>query len=91
MTKPHGKKGVYSIDPLSADKKRHGPVNMLTCLPNPFSKEQLIELRVQRGKSEEGADSQLRQWVFHKLTTYSAETKLYYMTEECLKKFKDKK
>lgn len=87
----NGEKGVYSIDSLSADKKRHGPINMLTCLPNPFSKEQLIELRVQRGKSEEGADSQLRQWVFHKLTTYSAETKLYYMTEEALKKYKDNK
>jgi hypothetical protein len=64
---------------------------MLASLSNPFSKAQLKALRVQMGKSEEGTDGQLRQWVFRKLTTYSAETDLYYMTEECVKKLKGNK
>ena len=76
---------------LTAETQKHGPVNMLESLENPFSKAQLKALRVQKGKSEEGTDGQLRQWVFRKLVTYSAETELYYMTEECLKKFKDSK
>jgi hypothetical protein len=76
---------------LTADTQRHGPVNMLESLPNPFSKTQLKALRAEKGKSEEGTDGQLRQWVFRKLVTYSAETDLYYMTEEGLKKFKDNK
>ena len=61
---------------------------MLESLENPFSKAQLKALRVQMGKSEESTDGQLRQWIFRKLVTYSAETDLYYMTEKCLKKFK---
>ena len=75
---------------LSDEKHRHGPVNMLESLPNPFSKAQLIALRIEKGKSTEGTDGQLRQWVFRKLVTYSAETDLYTMTDECLKKLKDK-
>ena len=74
---------------LTAETQRHGPVNMLESLENPFNKAQLKALRVQMGKSEEGTDGQLRQWVFRKLVTYSAETELYYKTEACLKKFKD--
>ena len=76
---------------FSADTQRHGPVNMLESLTNPFSKAQLKALRVQKGKSEEGTDGQLRQWMFRKLVTYSAETDLYYMTEEYLKKLENKK
>ena len=64
---------------------------MLFRSENPFSKAQLKALRVQMGKSEEGTDGQLRQWVFRKLVTYSAETDLYNMTDDCLKKFKDSK
>ena len=76
---------------LTADTQRHGPVNMLASLPNPFSKAQLKALRTEKGKSAEGADGQLRQWVFRKQVTYSVESDLYYMTEECLKKLKDNK
>ena len=76
---------------ITAETQRHGPVNMLGSMENPFSKAQLKALRVQMGKSEEGTDGQLRQWVFRKLVTCSAENGLYYMTEECLKKFKDSK
>ena len=76
---------------LNADTQRHRPINMLGSLENPFNKAQLKALRVQIGKSEEGTDGQLRQWVFRKLVTYDAETELYYMTEECLKKFRDSK
>ena len=76
---------------LNADTQRHRPINMLGSLENPFNKAQLKALRVQMGKSEEGTDGQLRQWVFRKLVTYDAETELYYMTEECLKKFRDSK
>ena len=74
---------------LTDETQRHGPVNMLASLENPFSKAQLKALRVQMGKSEAGTDGQLRQWIFRKLVTYSAETDLYYMTEKCLEKFKD--
>ena len=76
---------------LTAETQRHGPVNMLESLSNPFSKAQLKALRMQKGKSEEGTDGQLRQWVFRKMVTYSAETDLYTITEEYLKKSKNKR
>ena len=36
-------------------------------------------------KSKEGTNTQLRQWVFRKFITYSAQTGLYTKTESCLK------
>ena len=76
---------------LNADTQLHRPVNMLASLPNSFNKAQLKALRAQMGKSEGGTDGQLRQWVFRKLVTYSAEKDLYCMTEKCIKKYKNSK
>lgn len=42
--------------------ERKGPKNMLTDLPNPFSMQQLEDLRVSIGKSKEGTKDQLRVW-----------------------------
>ena len=73
---------------LTAETQRHGPVNMLESLENPFSKAQLKALRVQMGKSEEGTDGQLRKWLFCKFITYSNQTGMYTKTEEYLKNVK---
>ena len=73
---------------LTAETQRHGPVNMLESLENPFSKAQLKALRVQMGKSEEGTDGQLRKWLFRKFITYSNQTGMYTKTEEYLKNVK---
>lgn len=71
---------------LNEETQLHGPVNMLESLPDAFNGAQLKALRVQKGKSEAGAAGQLRQWVFRKLVTYSAQTGLYTKTEEYLKR-----
>ena len=61
---------------------RKGPKNMLTDLPNPFSMQQLEDLRVSIGKSKEGTKDQLRVWKNRKFITYSAQTGLYTKTQE---------
>lgn len=68
----HGKEADFTVE-----TQRHGPVNMLSSLPDSFNEAQLKALRVQQGKSEGGAAGQLRQWVFRKLVTYSSQTGLY--------------
>ena len=70
---------------LVSEAQRRGPKNMLDSLPDTFNEAQLKALRVQLGKSEEGANAQLRQWVFRKFIEYSAQTGLYSKTEEYLK------
>ena len=69
---------------LVSEAQRRGPKNMLDSLPDTFNEAQLKALRVQLGKSEEGANAQLRQWVFRKFITYSNQTGLYTKTEEYL-------
>ena len=70
---------------LVSEAQRRGPKNMLDSLPDTFNEAQLKALRVQLGKSEEGANALLRQWVFRKFIEYSAQTGLYSKTEEYLK------
>ena len=70
---------------LVSEAQRRGPKNMLDGLPETFNEAQLKALRVKLGKSEEGANAQLRQWVFRKFITYSNQTGLYSKTEEYLK------
>ena len=68
-----------------SEAQRRGPKNMLDDLPNTFNETQLEALRTQLGKSKEGTNGQLRQWVFRKFITYNDQTGLYTKTEEYLK------
>ena len=69
---------------LVTEAQRRGPKNMLDGLPDKFNEAQLKALRVQLGKNEEGANAQLRQWLFRKFITYSNQTGLYTKTDEYL-------
>ena len=68
-----------------SEAQRRGPKNMLDSLPNTFNEAQLEALRLSMDKSKEGTSSQLRQWVFRKFITYSAQTGLYTKTDSYLK------
>ena len=68
-----------------SEVQRRGPKNMLDDLPDTFNEAQLEALRIQLGKSKEGAKGQLAKWVFRKFITYSNQTGLYTKTEEYLK------
>ena len=68
------------------EAQRRGPKNMLDSLPNTFNEAQLQALRTCLGKSTEGTNAQLRQWMFRKFITYSLQTGLYTKTEEYLSK-----
>jgi hypothetical protein len=71
-------------DQLS-EAQRRGPQNMLNSLPQTFNQAQLEALRLELGKNKEGANGQLRQWVFRGFITYSNQTGLYSKTDEYLK------
>lgn len=71
---------------LVGEVQRRGPKNMLDSLPNTFNEAQLQALRTSLGKSTEGTNAQLRQWMFRKFITYSLQTGLYTKTEEYLNK-----
>jgi hypothetical protein len=68
-----------------SEAQRRGPKNMLDSLPNTFNEAQLEALRLSMDKSKEGTNTQLRQWVFRKFITYSAQTGLYTKTDSYLK------
>jgi hypothetical protein len=70
----------------TSEALRRGPKNMLDSLPDTFSAPQLEALRMELGKSKEGAATQLRQWLFRKFITYSAQTGLYSKTDDYLKR-----
>jgi hypothetical protein len=70
---------------LISEAQRRGPKNMLGSLPDSFNKSQLEAVRTSLGKSLDGTQSQLRQWLCRKFVTYSAQTGLYTKTEEYLK------
>jgi hypothetical protein len=70
----------------TTEDQRRGPKNMLEDLPDSFNEAQLAALRTSIGKSAEGTNGLLRQWVFRKFVTYSEETGLYTKTEEYLKR-----
>jgi len=68
-----------------SEAQRRGPKNMLDSLPDTFNEAQLEALRTSLGKSSEGTNLQLRQWVFRKFIEYSAQTGLYTKTDEYLR------
>ena len=69
----------------TSEAQRRGPKNMLDNLPNPFSEKQLEDLRTSLGKNPDGANGQLRKWVFRRFITFSPQTGLYTKTDEYLK------
>jgi hypothetical protein len=58
---------------------------MLESLPNPFSEQQLENLRISLGKSKEGTKHQISVWTNRNFVTYSNQTGLYTKTDEYLK------
>ena len=66
------------------DTRKRGQVNMLESLPNPFSEQQLENLRISLGKSKEGTKHQISVWTNRNFVTYSNQTGLYTKTEEYL-------
>ncbi len=68
------------------EAQKSGPKNMLESLPDTFNEAQLEALRLELGKSKEGAKGQLAKWVFRKFITYSNQTGLYTKTEAYLKR-----
>ncbi len=66
------------------EAQRRGPKNMLDSLPGSFNEAQLEALRVQLGKSKEGANKQLNVWKNRGFIEYSAQTGLYSKTQEYL-------
>ena len=71
-------------DISTSEVSKAGPKNMLEDLPDTFNEAQLEALRTSLDKSAEGTKGQLRQWVFRKFITYSAETGLYSKTAQFL-------
>jgi hypothetical protein len=71
-------------DAIPEEDQKHGPKNMLDSLPDSFNESQLEALRLEQGKSKDGTKNLLKQWVFRKFITYSAQTGLYTKTEEYL-------
>ena len=62
---------------MMSEAQRNGPRNMLDSMPESFSLAQLEALRIEMGKSKEGARNQLKQWTFRKFITYSPQTGMY--------------
>lgn len=77
---------MLKIDAEPASQaQRHGPKNLLDDLPDSFNETQLKAVRARIGKTEEGANGQLRKWLHRKFVTYSPQTGLYTKTNEYLK------
>ena len=77
----------------TTDTEKKGPANMLDSIEGTtFSEQQLDALRQSLGKPI-GTDTkrQLRVWSARGFITYSNQTGLYTITEEYLKKSKNKK
>lgn len=72
------------VDVIS-EAQKSGPKNMLESLPDTFNEAQLEALRLELGKSREGAKGQIAKWVFRKFITYSNQTGMYTKTDEYLK------
>lgn len=66
---------------MMSEAQRNGPRNMLDSMPESFSLAQLEALRIEMGKSKEGARNQLKQWTFRKFITYSPQTGMYCKVE----------
>ncbi len=77
------------ISPSSLQKEasnKPGQVNMLESLPNPFSEQQLENLRISLNKTKEGTKHQISVWNNRGFVEYSAQTGLYTKTEKYLGK-----
>ena len=72
-------------DAIPEEDQKHGPKNMLDSLPDSFNESQLEALRLEQGKSKDGTKNLLKQWVFRKFITYSAQTGLYIKNEKMKK------
>lgn len=72
-------------DVQSDNSHKRGQVNMLESLPNPFSEQQLENLRVSLGKSKDGTKHQISVWVNRNFVAFSNQTGMYSKTEEYLK------
>ena len=68
----------------TAEAQRRGPKNMLEDLPDIFNQAQLEALRTQVGKTKDGANGQLRQWISRGFITYDEQTTLYTKTQAYL-------
>ncbi len=68
------------------EAQRNGPRNMLNSLSDVFSEAQLQALRLQIGKTAEGANRQLRVWQSRGFVTRSDLTGLYTKTKEYLER-----
>jgi hypothetical protein len=71
-------------DGQAEESRKRGQVNMLESLPNPFSEQQLENLRVSLGKSKDGTKHQIAVWTNRNFVTYSDQTGMYVKTEEYL-------
>ena len=69
---------------MMSEAQRNGPKNMLNNLPDSFSQTQLEALRVEIGKSKDGASGQLRNWKSRGFIEFSAQTGLYTKTKKYL-------
>ncbi len=66
-------------------QRQRGPQNMLSLLPNSFSREEFVLLRQRQGKPGNGA-STLRSWIKRKYIFRDEASGLFCKTEEYLKK-----
>ena len=71
-------------DISTSETSKAGPKNMLESLPDTFNEAQLEALRLSLGKTSEGTNAQLRQWVCRKFITYNEQTGLYSKTAQFL-------
>ena len=67
------------------ESSKRGQVNMLESLPNPFSEQQLENLRISLGRSKEGTKHQISVWTNRHFIDYSNQTGMYSKTEEYLR------
>lgn len=74
------------LSPGEAQKEesKRGPKNFLDELPNPFSEQQLENLRTSHEKPKEGTKHQLAVWTNRGYIEYSAQTAMYSKTEKYL-------
>lgn len=68
-------------------QRQSGPQNLLELLPDEFSKEQYLQMRITQGKSGDG-ESTLRVWQKRGYIVYDDANGYYLKTEEYKKKFR---
>ena len=67
-------------------QRQSGPQNLLSLLPDEFTKEQYRQMRQQQGRRGDG-DSTLRTWMTRQYIAYDEVTGNYRKTEDYIKKF----